>query len=110
MVMEKRANKVAEAINVGKQTLFYLIQRLKMPPIQFLLFEICEKTFHNSIIIGMTLFGKRLDHVKRIQFFSQIDRGKLSPCRSGTSRYEKHLCSRLHPGEYQGKEKNPAVC
>lgn len=50
---------------------------MKMPPVQFLFFEIFEKTFHNGIVIGMPFPGKGRNHVKGIQFFPEIGRGKL---------------------------------
>lgn len=51
---------------------------MKMPPVQFLFFEIFEKTFHNGIVIGMPFPGKGRNHVEGIQFFPEIGRGKLS--------------------------------
>ena len=49
-----------------------------MPPAQFFPFEIFDKAFHNRIVIGVAFLGEGLNHVKRIQFLSEIGRSKLS--------------------------------
>ena len=54
-----------------------MIQRSKMPPVQLLFFQVFEKTFHNGIVIRVASFGEGLNHVKGIQFFPEVGRGKL---------------------------------
>ena len=48
-----------------------------MPPVQLLFFQVFEKTFHNGIVIRVASFGEGRNHVKGIQFFPEVGRGKL---------------------------------
>lgn len=77
VIMGVGAARVIKPCNIGNQALLQLLQSAKMSSIQFLLFEIFEKTLHYSVIVRMPFLGKGLDHVQGVQLFSEVCGGKL---------------------------------
>ena len=77
MVVGMRSAGVIEAGNIGYQTLLELLNGLEAAAIQFLFFQILEKALHDSVVVGMTLSGKGLDHSQFIDGFAKVAGSKL---------------------------------
>lgn len=77
VIMGMGADGVVKPCDIGNQALLQLLHGPEMSSVQFLLFEIFEKTLHHSIIIRMPFLGKGLDHVQGIQLFSKVRGGEL---------------------------------
>ena len=75
--MRMRTKGIVEASNIGKKALLQVVQGGKAATIEFFQLQELEKALHNSIVIRMTLSGKRLYHVQPIQFFAKIRRSEL---------------------------------
>ncbi len=57
MVMGMWSDGIVEAVDVGNEALLELIDGLKRTAVQFFLFQILEKAFHDRIVIRMPFCG-----------------------------------------------------
>lgn len=73
---------IVEAGDIGHQALLELLDGPVVAPVQFLLFQILEKTLHHSVVIGVALGGKGLDHPQFVDHFTEVPGSELtSPIR-----------------------------
>lgn len=68
---------VVESRDIGQQTLLELLDSQKAAPVQFLFFQILEKALHNSVVIGVALGGKGLDHLQFVDDLAEVPGSKL---------------------------------
>lgn len=82
MVMRMGSSDVVETRNIGYQALLELLYCLVIAPVQFLLFQILEKAFHDRIVIRVALGGKGLNHPQFIDHLAEVPGSELtSPIR-----------------------------
>ena len=77
MIVGVRSAGIVEARNIRDQALFELLNRLEVAPIQFLFFQILEKALHDSVVIGMALGRKGLDHPQFVDDLTEVPGSKL---------------------------------
>jgi hypothetical protein len=76
-IMGMGADRIVEAGDIGNETLFELLDGLIAAIVQLFLLEILEKALHNSVIVGVTLGGKGLDHPQLVNDLAKICRSEL---------------------------------
>ena len=77
MIVRVRSAGVVEARDIGDQALLELVKGLEATAIQFLLFQILEKALHDSVVIGVALGGKGLDHTQLVDDLAEVPGSKL---------------------------------
>ena len=69
---------VVEAGDIGHQALLELLDGPVVAPVQFLFFQILEKALHDSVVIGVALGGKGLDHPQLVDHLAEVPGSKLT--------------------------------
>ncbi len=69
---------VVEAGDIGHQALLELLDDPVAAPVQFLFFQILEKALHDSVVIGVALGGKGLDHPQLVDHLAEVPGSKLT--------------------------------
>lgn len=72
-----RSAGVVEAGDIRHQALLKLLNGLEAAAIQFFFFQILEKALHDSVVIGVTLSRKGLDHRQFINDLTEVPGSKL---------------------------------